>query len=151
MSDRDASIGPPFWPGLAPNGLWSGFASNGFSDGQLKSLRVEQDRILNEVQKLFDTWCVRQHEMVQSTWSFVEELQHNGGSPGAVTAWMRWYGSTALRVAEDVRDQLAFGCMAAERCTAVFTHGLNACSAGALRFSLDDRGEHGHVMRDQRA
>jgi hypothetical protein len=94
----------------------------------MKLLDLQQDRILDDAQKLFDAWCASRHKTVQSTWDAIDQLQRHGGSPEAMIAWMRWYGDALQRIVEDARDQLGFGCKAAEHCTAVLAGGLKACA-----------------------
>lgn len=153
MSDREGSIGLPSsaWPNLSLNGLWSGFVSNGIGERQMKLLHAEQDQIFNEAQSLFDKWSARQHQTVQSTWTLMEELQRSGDGREAAVAWIRWYGGTVQRIAEDTKDQLAFGCMAAECCTTGMAGRLKAYAVGAIRSDKDNRGDHEQLVRDHAA
>jgi hypothetical protein len=116
------------WGDVSPGSYWLGLASSKLREQQIMSLREEQTEVLAEAQKVFDKWCARQQQTVQSAWDLFKELNCNPAGSERLAAWMHWYGGILQQLAEDASDQLAFGSKAAKWLSVGIPGGLGACA-----------------------
>lgn len=107
-------------------------SSQGWPDGALSTLAMVQADIAAEARAATERWYRRRREEIEDAAAFASVLRGcNDGTVG-LAAWSLWQEQAMGRLAEDVREQLEWGCLIMTCALPLLASGVREAPGGAV-------------------